>query len=494
MKVALFAEGCYPYLVGGVSSWAHAFIRNMPDVEFELHTIVVDRKQMGAYVYTLPPNITAVYETALYDDDLVKRDKRVKLRDDERAALSTLLNGERSSDWHGLFELFRKNSDISINRLLMGKDFLEVITRYYEEKYPHVVFSDFLWTMRSLFLPMFHLLKSKPAKADLLHSFSTGYAGVMAGYAKDTYPETPLIVTEHGIYTREREEEIIKTDWAKGIYKDIWISNFYKQSSCAYNYADRVVALYQNASKLQIEMGCDPKKTMVIPNGVDVLSHDNIPQKPNDDMYINIGAVVRITPIKDIKTMLNAFYQAKKVVENLRLYVIGPQDEDLEYYAECVTLVESLGINDVIFTGRVVVKDYLGKMDILLLTSISESQPLVLLEAMSARKPCIATNVGSCSEILYGAEGDELGACGIITPIMQIDAIADAIVKLAKDRGLRIKMGQVGRARVMRYYTQEQLYKTYSTLYQELQPKMPTEQSDDLMFRMDMEEARAWLA
>ncbi len=315
---------------------------------------------------------------------------------------------------------------------------------------------------------MFHLLKSEPIKADIYHSFSTGYAGVLASYAKNTYPETPFIVTEHGIYTREREEEIIKTDWAKGIYKDIWISNFYKQSSCAYDYADKVVALYNAASELQVEMGCDKKKTLVIPNGVDVLSHDNIPLKEPDDPFINIGAVVRLTPIKDIKTMISAFYQASKTVKNLKLFIIGPQDEDPEYYDECVQMVESLKVQNIIFTGRVVVKEYIGKMDIILLTSISESQPLSLLEGMAARKPCITTNVGCCHDIVYGADDDNLGACGILSPIMQIDTIAEAIVKLATDEDLRLKMGEIGRERVIRYYRQETLYETYTALYNEV--------------------------
>ena len=491
MKISLFIEGCYPYLVGGVSSWAHALIQNMPEIEFILQTIVVDKKQMGKFVYQLPPNVTAINEIALYDDDEIFRHKKIKLTNAHKQAMATLLSSERDSDWQSLFSFFRKNPGLSVNNLLMGADFLEVITHYYEQRYPHVVFSDFLWTMRSLFLPLFLLLKWRPEPADLYHSFCTGYAGILASYAKDCFPQTPLIITEHGIYTREREEEIIKTDWAKGVYKDIWISNFYQQSSCAYRYADHVISLYEGARRLQIEMGCDAQKTLVIPNGVDAQSYNNLPQKEKTDPYINVGAIVRITPIKDIKTMLQAFYHAKKQVSNLRLYVIGPQDEDPEYYDECVEMVEGLALSDVIFTGRVKVKEYLGKMDLILLTSISESQPLVLLEGMSARKACVSTNVGCCADILYGTERDAMGACGIITPIMQVDAIADAIVKLAKDEDLRIKMGDIGRARVMRHYRQESLYEAYRNLYY---PNPPAGADDTITQNSQKNEVLAWQA
>ncbi len=58
--------------------------------------------------------------------------------------------------------------------------------------------------------------------------------------------------------------------------------------------------------------------------------------------------------------------------------------------------METLGVKDVVFTGRVNIKDYLGKMDFTLLTSISEGQPLTILESYAAHKPVIATNVGNC--------------------------------------------------------------------------------------------------
>ena len=64
-----------------------------------------------------------------------------------------------------------------------------------------------------------------------------------------------LLVSEHGIYTREREEELIKADWVDGIYKNIWIEQFKKMSLAAYERADLVTSLYEHARSLQIELG-----------------------------------------------------------------------------------------------------------------------------------------------------------------------------------------------------------------------------------------------
>ena len=59
-----------------------------------------------------------------------------------------------------------------------------------------------------------------------------------------------LLISEHGIYTREREEELIRADWVSGIYKNIWIEQFKKMSKLAYDRADLVTSLYAHAREL----------------------------------------------------------------------------------------------------------------------------------------------------------------------------------------------------------------------------------------------------
>ena len=121
----------------------------------------------------------------------------------------------------------------------------------------------------------------------------------------------------------------------------------------------------------------------------------------------------------------------KKIAMAVLLLIMGPLDEDEEYASECVQLVEMLGLKDVEFTGRINVKDYLGRMDFTLLTSISEGQPLSILESYAAHKPVIATDVGNCRELIYGEKDDKLGESGILTHIMNVQELSDAIVKLA---------------------------------------------------------------
>lgn len=470
MRVCIVAEGCYPYVVGGVSSWINSMIKAFPDIEFVMLSIVANRSYRGKFVYELPENVSEVYELYLEDYDWVeqRKNKKLHLKTAEYEALRSLLLN-RNVEWETLFTLFEKKK-FSLNALLMGEDFLHAVRECYQLRYPQVVFSDFLWTMRSIYLPLFLTLKMELPRADLYHCVATGYAGVIGSMAKKRYG-CGLMVSEHGIYTREREEELIRAKWVGGIYKNIWIEQFKKMSLLAYRYADQVTCLYEHAMQLQIELGCPPEKIKITPNGIDEKRFQNcLNEQRAEDDAVNIGAVLRIAPIKDVKTMIRAFAYAKKEVPGLVLWIMGPSDEEKEYAKECFELVELLGVADVIFTGKVNVTEYLGKMDMTILTSISEGQPLTILESFAAKKPVIATDVGNCRGLIYG-EGDSFGEAGIITHIMNVEEIAAAMVDLARHREKRATMGENGYQRLKSRYLVEDMKETYRQIYRQFEEK-----------------------
>ena len=349
----------------------------------------------------------------------------------------------------------------------MGPDFFQIAKLCYEQRYGNVVFSDFLWTLRSIYLPLFLTLRMDIPQADLYHCVATGYAGILGSMAKHFYG-SGLLISEHGIYTREREEELIKASWVQGIYKSIWIEQFKKMSQMAYRNADVVTCLYGHARELQIELGCPPEKIRITPNGINTENLKELPGKSAEEQsMVYAGAVLRVTPIKDVKTMIQAFAYAKKEVSNLKLWIMGPTDEDPEYAQECFELVNVLNVKDVVFTGRINVRDYLGKMDFTLLTSISEGQPLTILESYAAHCPVIATDVGNCRELIYGAgDSDRFGTAGILTHIMNLDEIAEAMIRLATHKEERLKMGEIGYQRVMAFYRIEQMKAVYQQIYE----------------------------
>lgn len=233
----------------------------------------------------------------------------------------------------------------------------------------------------------------------------------------------------------------------------------------AYGRADLVTSLYEQARLLQIELDCPEQKTTVTPNGIAVERFQDLPGRTEEDEgHINVGTVLRISPIKDVKTMIQAFSAAQEREPALKLWIMGPWEEGDEYAQECFDLVKELELDNVVFTGRIDVRDYLGRMDMTILTSISEGQPLTILESFAAHKPVISTNVGNCQGLVLG-EADDIGPAGLITHIMNQQEIAQAILYLAHHPEERRQMGENGYRRVMARYRIEQMLDDYRRIY-----------------------------
>ena len=465
MKICMILEGSYPFVLGGVSSWMHQYIQAMTEHEFVLWCIGADSKDKDKFKYKLPENVTKVHQVFL-NDALVPRDtkrKRVRLLPEQLVQLKHLISGE-NADWDVIFEMMQ-SKDTDPMSLLMSKQFLAVVKDICKEKYPYVSFSDYFHTIRSMILPELYLMTMDIPQADIYHATATGYGGLLGSLAKWKY-QKPFVVTEHGIYTREREEEILRAKWVVSSLRKQWIGLFYGFSNCAYHYADRVTCLFEGASRMQMQLGCAKEKIRVVANGIHYERFSLIPPRKPEE-WINIAAVVRIAKIKDIKTMIYAFADLKTRMDKVRLYILGAVDDE-EYDAECKSLIEMLQVSDIIFTGPVNVLEYMERFDFTILTSISEGQPLSVLESMAAARPVVTTDVGCCKELIYGRSGDELGQAGFLVPPMHREEIANAMERLCQDAVLRRKMGEIGRMRAKSFYLHEQSMQQYRDIYTEL--------------------------
>ncbi|KAB2862646.1 MAG: DUF3492 domain-containing protein [Exiguobacterium chiriqhucha] len=463
MKICLISEGAYPHVTGGVSSWIQSIITQMPEHDFIVYSISAKELKGAKPKYTLPPNLIELREIHLGDylDQAIVTGKRYKLTEAERLAFLSLMSN-RQTDWDVLFNFFTSGRIDSVMNFLGSKDFYDIVTILCEKRFMQVPFTDMFWALRSMLLPLFVCIDQKVPVADVYHSVSTGYAGVLGALAKYQYGK-PLLITEHGIYTREREEEIIKSSWIKGYFKDVWIDYFYSLSNCAYQYADDVSTLFEGNREIQLELGCPPNKTFLIPNGIDVARFS--PELRATRPGIHIGAIVRVVPIKDIKTMLQAFALVQETFPDSNFYIIGPLDEDEDYYDECLDLIDTLDLQNVHFTGPVNVTDYLTFMDILVLSSISEGQPLVILEALAMEIPFVSTDVGGCRELLEGPE-DHYGPAGTTVPVMHFHLLALEIIKLIERPESRMTYGQNGRERVLNRYTLHMMIDRYKSYYE----------------------------
>jgi polysaccharide biosynthesis protein PelF len=467
MRICLIVEGSYPYITGGVSTWIHSLISNMTEHEFIIYTIGVQKSNIKPFKYALPANVIEIKETFM--NDLPHESNKIglsfRMSKSQKAAFLAMLDPGENADWDNFFTILQSKKFRSIDQLLISKDYFDIVVKLCKIKYAALPFSEMYWTVHSIVLPLLISLCHEIPKADLYHSVSAGYAGIIGSLAKYLTGK-PYILTEHGIYYQERKEEINKSDRIKEPYKKLWINHFYQLSASAYHYSDQVITLYNGNREIEIELGCKADKIKIIPNGVNVQDYSNtLTPLYIDEQPIRLGAIVRVVPIKDIKMMIQSFALVKQDIPNAELYIMGPTDENENYYQECLQLIKIMQLEGIVFTGDVDVKEYLGQVNILLLTSISEGMPFAVLEGMACSKPYITTDAGSCRELLHGLD-DNLGPSGIIVPIKNYVEMALAIVKLCKDQKLREEMGRTGLNRVSKYYSSECFIEGYRKVYE----------------------------
>jgi len=311
------------------------------------------------------------------------------------------------------------------------------------------------------------------------HAVSTGFAGLL-GARLAAATGRPLILTEHGIYTNERRIEIAMADWlyqgpemsfaprkVSRDLRDLWIEAFEGFARLTYAAADPVVTLYRGNQRLQLRDGATPTRLSIIPNGVDferyaAVVRDPAPRAPT------VALIGRVVPIKDVKTFIRAVGLLRRSIPDARGEILGPLEEDPAYARECAALIRQLGLDDAItLHGPVTVLDWLARIDVSVLTSISEAQPLTILEAGAAGIPCIATDVGACREMIEADPPDEkpLASGGAVTPIANPAATANAMAALLADRRRWTSASRGMQERVRTRFLKSDCDRAYARLY-----------------------------
>jgi len=466
MRICIIAEGSYPYISGGVSTWIHRLVKEMPEHDFEILSLMPDPENYHKYKYDPPPMVKKV--TTNYMNTYLKlKHRRIimepRLSKKKKASINDFIFFNDEIDWSEFTDAVsdKKRVGDTLN-FLQSKLFWELVRRKYLEEYNTHEFNAFFWTIRSMLLPVVHLMQYPIPEADIYHCVSTGYAGLIGVMAKAKYNK-PLILTEHGIYAREREEDILKSRWLMTSYKKLWTEFFYFISTGVYRTADDIVTLFHRNHEIQLELGAPPSRCSIIPNGIEPTNYKIQKVVPG---RMNVGSILRVVPIKDVLTLIRSFKLVHNEIPESKLYLIGPTDEDEDYFEQCQNLVSILDLDDqVIFTGRINIHDKLPDIDVLTLSSISEGMPLVILEGLASGIPFVATNVGSCRELLEGTN-DTYGQAGLIVPPVSPKKLAEGIVDLLNKPMLREHFARNGRNRVEALYSNEILTKAYKDIYE----------------------------
>ena len=467
MKIGLILEGSYPYVSGGVSSWTQMLITNLPDYQFEIIAILDKPKTACDYKYKLPPNVSGIHNVVITEatTSSVKKPKHhnTNLNDKEILLIQKwMLFNE--VDHHTLLLLGNEKKMGSTDSFLQSKIFWNLVQETYNSNKESGPFLEFFHMWSSMIRQLTSILTYPFPKVDIVHSASTGYGGIVAAFMKQKY-DIPFILTEHGIYAREREEEVLQSTWIPEHFKIHWINYYYHLSKQSYRDADEIITLFEKNSQLQHLLGAPKAKLKVIPNGINFDEYKTIVTKKSSNKLM-IGAIVRVVPIKDIKTMIHSARILKDHHIDFELIIMGPKDENPQYAEECEGLINSLDLScEVSMVGKVNIMEYLPQFDVMVLSSISEGQPLAVLEGMAAGLPCIVTNVGGCSELIHGGKDDESGPAGFVISPVSPNQLAEKLLEISEKPSMRYEMSVNGRKRVEANYQLRMVVLKYTSIY-----------------------------
>ncbi len=456
MKVCIVSEGSYPIVRGGLSEWAHLLIKTLPDIEFDVYCIAPDMH--SNIVYEKLPNVRDIVIHPLIDVNFPMYNKSVLSK-----VASVELAQSLVSSLHGTPMDF--NTIIDINKTfkidkwwLTNPDYWDSIVAAYQNRSPDSPFAEYYWGVFGLYSILIDSLNSIQTipKADVYHSLSTGFAGMAASLAKIIYG-SPLVITEQGLYLKERLNELSRQHTSTGYVEQIMrFSESIVRTS--YKYADKVVPPCDSHIPLELELGVELSKIHRIDNGIECDKFTPGPSKNGHTPLV--GCFARVVPIKGLITLIEA---AKLIGQKHQAdFVVVGEIQDQDYHEQCQSLVDQLGMREHFrFIGHANPLEWYHKIDIFVLSSVSEGVPYALLEAMSCGIPSVCTAVGGIPEILSGN-------AGYVVPPNAPDRISEKIGELLSDEALRKDMGHRATQVAHERYTIQKMAEEFRKLYEEL--------------------------
>jgi glycosyltransferase involved in cell wall biosynthesis len=487
-RVLLATEGTYPYSQGGVSVWCDTLVRELSDVDYRV--LAVATSPYVQSVFAFPTNVQDVQAFPLWGI----RDPAENRRD---MSFSTLLLRKQRTTAQAVERLFVPAFGTFLAGVLADEPDVsamgEAVTamhRYFQT-YDYLLtwrseatFSTFkAWLIEAVghgrlpepsvfdvvqglgWLYHFLMVLDVPIAPDieLVHSSAAAFCGLVGVVAKLQYG-IPYLLTEHGIYLREQYLAVGRSDmdpfgkrFLVGVVRAVVRLN--------YHHADRIAPVCAFNTRWERYLGAPSERIEVIYNGIspDVFAPAPAGAPPEPGRPVEVVSVARSDPNKDLETLLRAVAIARQSAP-MRLRVFGSVTVP-DYHARLLALRTELGLDAVVeFAGhtRDVARVY---RDIVVQSSVSEAFPFALIEAMMSGAAVVATEVGGSAEAV--------GSAGLLVPARSPDALAEAIVTLAGDSGLRARLGEEARERALTLFHRARSIGQYRRAYRTLMRRRP---------------------
>lgn len=490
ITVCLVNEGSYPHYKGGVSTWCDMLVRGLPEVQFVLISLVADPS--AEPVYELPDNVAGLIPVALWGtgevlelhrDMTIKQVLRRKLSAPARIIdgeflphFRTFLDAIWTEDvppsaiaaslqaMAGYFRLY--DYDVTMRSRPVWDCFRKMSVDRYQQNTialtppQPVSMLDVTNTMRLLYRWLTGLSIPIP-RVDVVHTAAAGLSSMMGVVAVQN-PETAFLLTEHGVYLRERLLALARSDDSH--FEQMFQARFaQKVTQASYWCADKIAPGSNYNHRWELHNGANADLIQTIYNGPDPQQFTpTVLNKAPDDPPIVVW-LGRIDPLKDLETLIRAAAIVCDVRPDTKFILYGKAPRGNEwYYQKCIDMRDRLNLqNNVIFAGFAAsAAAAYNEGDFVVLSSISEGFPYSVVEAMMCGRSVVGTDVGGVSEALEG--------CGLVVEPRNPTEMAEACLKMIEDPEQTREMGQMAREKALTQFSLQQCNAGYLATYQRL--------------------------
>ncbi|WP_418956658.1 GT4 family glycosyltransferase PelF [Streptomyces tritici] len=468
--VTMLTEGTYPHVHGGVSTWCDQLVRGMPEVDFSVLSLTGSGRE--PVTWELPPNVRRHTVLPLWGPapprrPLVGRERRRFVDVCERFLLA-LLDPSAGCDFgealDALAALARRGR---LTSALRGETVLRSLMWIWSM--PHLPTAAARPTVHDALTAtdlLEHALRPLAARISpdgVAHAVSSGLATLPA-LAAQHFEGVPFLLTEHGIYLRERYLGY-RTEAQRWPVKALLLAFYRELNTLGYRRADLITPCNQYNRRWEERGGAPAERIRTVYNGVDPWAFPYAGPEPETPTLAWAG---RIDPIKDLETLIRAYAIARAELPELRLRLFGPVPAGGEdYRTRLEKLAAELGVADgITYEGRVtdVARAYAAG-NVVMLSSISEGFPFSLIEAMSCGRATVSTDVGGVREAV--------GDTGLVVPPREPAVMAAAAVALLRDDARRAELGRRARQRVVDRFTLHRSVDGFRAIYRELRGEPP---------------------
>ncbi|MDD5155237.1 MAG: lipopolysaccharide heptosyltransferase II [Candidatus Omnitrophica bacterium] len=243
---------------------------------------------------------------------------------------------------------------------------------------------------------------------------------------------------------------------------------YYKKHPFSYvmGWAKRVIVLSNVIARHMIEDFAVPlERIRLVPRSVDLEKFKYIrpDQKRKEDF--NVGIIGRITPIKGHLYFIKAMAKVAKSVARLKIWIVGDAPvSKSSYKEELQVLVKRLGLwNYTQFLGtQRDIPAVLSNLDLLVMaTTTQEAFGRVIVEAQACGVPVVATKVGGVVDVI------DDGKTGLLVPAADPESMAEAILKVYKDKELSAGFAEAAYKKVQEEYNVELMVKNTLKVYED---------------------------